>query len=221
VSRACYLVRTKYSSVNNYKPYIIGVSGGSGSGKTTFVNRLKDLFTDEEMTVFSQDDYYRPRTEQERDGNNEKNFDLPTSIDRKMYHEHLSNLLEGYPVDKMEYNYNNELVQPKVKTFQPAKAILCEGIFVFYYHEIYQLMDLRIFIDSKDSIKVIRRIQRDRRERNYPLADVLYRYQHHVSPTYDQFIYPYRDKVDIVINNNIGFDEALNIIAPRSSQGKR
>jgi len=199
--------------VNNYKPYIIGVSGGSGSGKTTFVNRLKDLFTDEEMTVFSQDDYYRARTEQERDVNNEKNFDLPTSIDRVLYSKHLNYLLEGRRVEKMEYNYNNELVEPRKKVFQPAKIILCEGIFVFYYQEVYQLMDLRIYIDSKDSFKVIRRIKRDQMERNYPLEDVLYRYEHHVSPTYEKYIYPFKDKVDIVINNNVGFDEALAIIA--------
>lgn len=199
--------------MHNFKPYIIGVSGGSGAGKTTFVNRLRELFGEDELTVFSQDDYYRPRTEQELDENHEKNFDLPTSIDRELYYGHLNELLEGRAVEKTEYNYNNELVTPKVKVFKPAKVILCEGIFVFYYHEVYRLMDLRIFIDSKDSIKVIRRIQRDRTERNYPLEDVLYRYEHHVSPTYDQYILPYRDKVDIVINNNVGFEEALNILA--------
>lgn len=199
--------------VHKSSPYIIGVSGGSGSGKTTFVNRLKAHFNDDEMCVFSQDDYYRPRHEQERDINDEQNFDLPGSIDREMYHNDLLKLVEGRPVEKQEYNYNNHLVQPKMKVFQPAKVLLLEGIFVFYYHEIYRRMNLRIFIDSKDTIKVIRRIRRDRTERNYPLDDVLYRYEHHVTPTYEQYIYPYRDKADIVVNNNDGgFEEALALL---------
>jgi uridine kinase len=205
-------VRRTYSSVNNSSPYIIGISGGSGSGKTTFVRELKKLFSDEEMTVFSQDDYYRPRTEQAKDVNNEKNFDLPTSIDRDLYHSDLKRLIGGEIVEKMEYHYNNQLRDPEMKTFRPAKILLLEGIFVFYYEEIYKLMDLRIFIDSKDSIKVIRRIQRDRVERNYPLEDVLYRYEHHVSPTYEKYILPYKDKVDMVINNNVGFTQAMTIL---------
>lgn len=198
--------------VNNSKPYIVGVSGGSGSGKTTFVKALKQHFSDEEMTVFSQDDYYRPREQQELDANNEKNFDLPSSIERELYYEHLNALMAGAIVEKNEYNYNNPLIESKMKAFKPAPIILLEGIFVFYYHEIYRMMDLRIFIDSSDSTKVIRRIRRDRKERNYPLDDVLYRYEHHVNPTYEQFIQPFKEKVDLVVNNNVGFDQAMDIL---------
>lgn len=198
--------------MNNSKPYVIGVSGGSGSGKTTFVKLLKEQFTDEEMCVFSMDDYYKPREEQELDENNEKNFDLPTSINRELYIAHLQELMQRHTVEKLEYTFNNHLHQPKVKTFHPAKIILLEGIFVFYYKEIYDLMDLKIYIDSKESNKVIRRIRRDREERNYPLEDVLYRYEKHVTPTYENFIRPYRSKVDLVVNNDKNFNEALKII---------
>ena len=199
--------------MNNSRPYIIGISGGSGSGKTTFVKELQKFFSEDEMTVFSQDDYYKPREEQETDQNDQKNFDLPTSIDRDNYHAHLKKLIRGEQVDKQEYNYNNELLEPSIKKFKPARILLLEGIFVFYYDEIYSLMDLRIFIESKESIKVIRRIQRDRQERNYPLEDVLYRYEHHVNPTYEQYIQPFRDKSDLVINNNIGFKQAVEVLA--------
>ncbi len=199
--------------MNNSKPFIIGVSGGSGSGKTTFVELLKKQFNDDEMCVFSMDDYYKASEEQELDENNEKNFDLPSSINRKLYKEHLHKLISGESIEKLEYTFNNHLVKPKVKKFLPAKIILLEGIFVFYYKEILDLMDLKIYIDSKESNKVIRRIKRDRNERNYPLEDVLYRYENHVTPTYENFIRPFKSKVDIVINNDDNFDSALKIIA--------
>lgn len=200
--------------MNKSRPYIIGVSGGSGSGKTTFVRALKGHFHDGELTVFSQDDYYRPREEQALDHNNEKNFDLPTSIDRELYARDLERLISGEVVEKLEYNYNNLSVEPQVKSFHPAGIILLEGLFVFHYDEVYSRMDLRIFIESQDAVKVIRRIRRDRDERNYPLEDVLYRYEHHVRPTYEQFILPYKDKADLVVNNNDGFDKTLEVLVP-------
>ena len=129
------------------KPYLIGVSGGSGSGKTTFVKLIKDQFPDSEICVFSMDDYYRPREEQVKDKNETKNFDLPTSIDRAQYHEDLLKLLAGEAVDRLEYNFNNQKIKPKMKTFHPCPIIIVEGLFAFYYKEIFDLLDLKIYVD--------------------------------------------------------------------------
>lgn len=198
--------------VNNSNPYIIGICGGSGSGKTTFVEELRQSFSEEEMCVFSMDDYYKKREEQEVDENNARNFDLPTSINRELYHEHLLQLIAGETIEKEEYTFNNALATPKMKVFKPAKIILLEGLFTFHYKEIFDLMDLRIYVTAKDTNKIIRRIKRDRIERNYPLDDVLYRYEKHVTPTYELYIKPYRDDVDIIINNDRNFKAALELV---------
>ena len=199
--------------MHKIKPYLIGVSGGSGSGKTTFVKLLKDKFSDDEVCVFSMDDYYRPREEQIKDENETKNFDLPTSIDRESYHRDLLKLLSGESVEKMEYNFNNQQIKPKMKVFKSCPIIIAEGLFAFYYQEIFDLLDLKIYVDSRDTLKVIRRIKRDRIERNYPLDDVLYRYENHVEPTYKQYILPFKPDVDIIINNNHNFSNALEIVS--------
>lgn len=198
--------------MHKLKPYLIGVSGGSGSGKTTFVKLLKDQFSDDEVCVFSMDDYYKPREEQVKDKNETKNFDLPTSINRALYHEHLLKLINGESVEKLEYNFNNQLIEPQMKVFKACPIIIVEGLFAFYYQEIFDLLDLKIYVDSRDTLKVIRRIKRDRIERNYPLDDVLYRYENHVEPTYKQYILPFKSDVDIIINNNDKFSNALEIL---------
>ena len=118
-------------------------------------------------------------------------------------------MLNGEEVVLTEYTYNNELATPKKVVYKPAPVIVIEGIFVFHFMDVSNLMDLKIFIDADEHIKLIRRIQRDKIERNYPLEDVLYRYQHHVFPSYEKYILPYKSSCDIIVNNNISFDDAM------------
>ena len=192
------------------KPFIIGISGGSGSGKTTFVKELANSFSPEQVCILSQDNYYKPREEQVIDKTGEKN--LPESFKEEEYHQDVLRLLNGEDVVLKEYVYNNPLAEPKNVTYKPAPVVIIEGIFVFHFADVSRLMDLKIFIDADEHIKLIRRIQRDKIERNYPLEDVLYRYQHHVFPSYQKFILPYKSECDIVINNNISFEDAMNTL---------
>ncbi len=194
------------------KPFIIGISGGSGSGKTTFVKELASHFSSEQVCILSQDNYYKPREEQVTDANNEKNFDLPESFKEEEYHQDVLKLLNGEDVVLKEYTYNNPLAEPKLITYKAAPIVIIEGIFVFHFADVCNLMDFKIFIDADEHIKLIRRIQRDQIERNYPIEDVLYRYQHHVFPSYQKYILPYKPNCDIVVNNNISFDNALNTV---------
>ncbi|HOU47383.1 MAG TPA: uridine kinase [Chitinophagales bacterium] len=196
----------------NQKPFVIGISGGSGSGKTTFVKELAASFSPEQVCILSQDNYYKPREEQVIDSIGEKNFDLPESFKEEEYHQDVLKLLSGEEVILTEYTYNNELAQPKKVFYKPAPVIVIEGIFVFHFIDVSNLMDLKIFIDADEHIKLIRRIQRDKIERNYPLEDVLYRYQHHVFPAYEKFIQPYKSSCDIIVNNNISFDDAMDAL---------
>ena len=196
----------------NQKPFVIGISGGSGSGKTTFVKELAASFSPEQVCILSQDNYYKPREEQVIDSIGEKNFDLPESFKEEEYHQDVLKLLSGEEVILTEYTYNNELAQPKKVFYKPAPVIVIEGIFVFHFIDVSNLMDFKIFIDADEHIKLIRRIQRDKIERNYPLEDVLYRYQHHVFPAYEKFIQPYKSSCDIIVNNNISFDDAMDAL---------
>ena len=189
-------------SLKNSNVFIIGISGGSGSGKTSFIQDIKTHFTSEEICFLSQDDYYRPREEQKSDENGIKNFDLPESIDIDEYFFDLVRLTNGIEVERNEYTYNNNLKEPTVIRFKPAPIIIVEGLFVFNEPKLYDIMDLRIIIHATDTQKIIRRIKRDRVERNYPLEDVLYRYEHHVLPSFEAFISPFLNKVDLIINNN-------------------
>ena len=104
-----------------------------------------------------------------------------------------------------EYNFNNPLAKSEILEFKPAPIVVIEGLFVQYFPEIEKELDLKIFIEAKDHLKLSRRIKRDNEERGYDLADVLYRYQHHVMPVYESLIKPLKHKADFIIPNNHHF----------------
>ena len=194
------------------KPFIIGVTGGSGSGKTTFINAIKEAFTSEQVCIISQDDYYVPREEQKEDELGIRNFDLPRSIDKKAFTKDLKKLIAGEDIVKEEYTFNNKLKKPKLLTFKSAPIIVVEGLFVLHYKKIRKLLDLKVFLHAKENLKVIRRIKRDRVERNYPLEDVLYRYENHVLPSFEKYIAPHQESANLVVNNNEDMEMGIKVM---------
>ena len=194
-------------------PYIIGITGGSGSGKTRFLNSLLDQFSSDQVCLVSQDNYYKERDDQPTDEKGIKNFDLPDSIDFEAYKNDILALKAGKLVKRLEYTFNNPDSTPKEIELKPAPVMVVEGIFVLYYKEIADVLDLKVFIEAKDYIKLKRRIIRDDIERGYDLNDVLYRYEHHVMPTYDKYIKPYKLDADIIIPNHTNFTEALGVMS--------
>lgn len=200
------------------KPLVIGITGGSGSGKTSFIRQIRDHFSVEELCVISQDDYYLPREEQQVDDSGVINFDLPKAIDKKAFVRDVKKLMAGQTVTRQEYTFNNALATARELVFPPAPVILVEGLFVFHYKKMRKLLDLKIYLHAKENLKVIRRIKRDRVERNYPLEDVLYRYENHVLPTFERYIKPYMEDADIIINNNRQFNMGLSVVIGYLSQ---
>lgn len=193
--------------------YIIGITGGSASGKTLFLKSLLQSFHPSELCIVSQDDYYKSRDQQPLDHNGIENYDTPHSIDLDLFTRDIKELSSGREVVRKEYTFNNPALTPKILIFKPAPVLIVEGIFIFYHPELMNLLDLKIFIDAKEHIKIKRRISRDQEERGYQLDDVLYRYEHHVTPTYEKYILPFKGNADLIIPNNEGFSNALSVLS--------
>ncbi len=169
-------------------------------------------YTDDEICLISQDNYYKEIEFVPKDRNGVENFDVPESIDFELFAKHINDLRAGKEVHKKEYTFNNSTMKPKDLVFKPAPIIVVEGIFVFHDPYISQMLNLKVFIDAKEHIKIRRRIIRDNNERGYDLQDVLYRWENHVAPTYEKFIEPTKHDADLIINNNHHFENGLKIL---------
>lgn len=200
---------------------MIGISGGSGSGKTSFVRALRKKLGDQ-ATFISQDDYYFPMEQQVTDENGVHNFDLPTSIDSASMASEIRRVIAGETVKRMEYTFEtvyrddegegkNEH-EAEMHVFKPNPILIVEGLFCLHEPELRDLMDLTVYVNASDVAKLSRRIKRDRVERALPLEDVLYRYEKHVLPSYQTYIKPHRATCDIVVNNSISFDPGLEVL---------
>ncbi|HMP30786.1 MAG TPA: uridine kinase, partial [Saprospiraceae bacterium] len=181
-------------------------------GKTSFINELCTPFEKDQICVISQDDYYKDRRDINKDKNGITNFDVPDAFYMDEFARDLKLLKAGQKVTRKEYTFNNETKDPKIIEFIPAPIIVVEGLFVFYDEEIFDQLDIKILINAKMSDKIIRRINRDRIERNYPLEDVLYRYQNHVLPAFEKYILPFKDDVDLIVNNSRNYSKGLEVV---------
>lgn len=193
-------------------PYTIGITGGSGSGKTYFIKALSQHFKPEDVCLISQDHYYKPRDTQQIDERGVKNFDRPEAIERGQLLEDILKLKKGESLFKKEYAFNSPNAKLNTLEFKSAPILIIEGLFVQYFQEIEQELDLKIFMEAKDYLKLSRRIRRDNEERGYDLDDVLYRYHHHVMPVYESLIEPLKHKADFIIPNNQHFERALDVL---------
>jgi len=192
------------------KPLIVGITGGSGSGKTFFMQKLLEQLPD--AALHSMDNYYISIDRQVIDENGIENFDMLESIDIDRYTDDLKKLRSGKQLEIDEYTFNNDKSTSKKIVIKTASVILVEGIFVLAVEKIRELMDLKLFVDAPDYLMMSRRIIRDAEERGYDLSDVLYRYQHHVTPAFKKHIEPSKQWADLIIPNHTNFDVALNVV---------
>jgi uridine kinase len=187
----------------NKKPFVIGIAGGSGSGKTFFLNCFLNHFKKEDVCLVSQDDYYIPVAHNmTAEENKLYNFDLPVTIDQDQFFADINRLLHGAIVYKNEYTFNNPLAIPKLLEIRPAPILIIEGLFILHFKEIASVMDMKIFIDSDEEIALNRRLKRDLLERGYPEEDILYKWHNHVVPSYKEFLLPYKNQCGQIIINN-------------------
>ena len=166
-----------------------------------------------DASLHSMDNYYIDLANQPRDENNIENFDKLESIDIDQYTNDLKRLISGESLELDEYTFNNDKSTSKKISVAAANVILVEGIFVLSAEKIRELMDLKLFVDAPDYLMMSRRIIRDAEERGYDLHDVIYRYQHHVTPAFKKYIEPSKQYADLIIPNYTNFDIALQVIS--------
>lgn len=194
------------------KPYLVGITGGSASGKTRFLRELGALFPPGEICILSQDNYYKEAYHHTLDENGNINYDLPDCIDLDTFKDDIAKLGRGETVRRREYRFQHDEQQGDWMEFHPAPIIIIEGLFIFYREDIFNLFDLKIFIDASEEVQLQRRIGRDTRERNIPEDYVLYQWEKHVMPAYREYLLPYRAKADLIINNNDHFNNSLKVV---------
>jgi uridine kinase len=200
------------NNVNGQKPYIVGVTGGSASGKTSFLREISHLFDPSQVCILSQDLYYKPAGEQKTDENGHINFDLPECIDLDAFHDDMVRLKNGETIRRREYRFQHEEQLGDWLYFASAPIIIIEGLFIFYREDISEHFNLRIFVDAQEDLQLERRLKRDTEERNIPADFVYYQWENHVMPAFVKYLLPYKNTADIIINNNSHFNNSLKVV---------
>ncbi len=181
---------------------ILGIAGGTGCGKTTVVNQIVDQLPENEVGVISQDSYYNDLSHLTREERGKINFDHPNSIDFDLMIAHLEELRLGKTVDVPLYSFVEETRLDETLSTPPRKVMIVEGILVLSNPQLRDMFDIKIYVHADSDERLIRRLQRDIRERGHDLEKVLTRYQTAVKPMHQQFIEPSKEFADIIIPNN-------------------
>ena len=191
---------------------IIGIAGGTGSGKTTVVNQILNEITPDEVCVISQDSYYNATNELTYDQRTKINFDHPASIDFDLLVKHLKDLKKGKVIEQPIYSFvSHNRVIDTLKT-HPKKVIIVEGILIFNNRELRKMFDIKIFVHADADERLIRRMRRDIKERGRDMDEVLDRYQNTLKPMHQQFIEPTKNYADIIIPNDKYNTVAVDIV---------
>ena len=191
--------------------FIVGITGGSGVGKTTLINLLYKEF-DGMVSTFSLDNYYLPKEEQARDENGVINFDLPTALNAKNLERDIQLLISGERIEQSVYGFNNPAKEKAVQYIEPRELLIVEGLYVMYYPFLRRVLDYSVYLTVDKELQLKRRLKRDMRERNYTREDILYQWNNHVMPSYDQHVRPFKKDSDLIITNNETFDDNIHIL---------
>ncbi|MAO46539.1 MAG: uridine kinase [Crocinitomicaceae bacterium] len=188
---------------------IIALTGGSGSGKSTVLKGLLEHFKGR-SSILSLDDYYRPREELPIDSNGETNYDVPQAINHDKLLGDLNKLMNGESVSIETYTYNRDAMKSEVITITPSDWLIVEGLFVMHDPGVRNLFDLTAYIDAAPNTRLERRKLRDFTVRGYDPDEVEYQWHNHVRPADQVYIEPWRNKCDVVIDNEKDYTEGLS-----------
>jgi len=191
---------------------VIGIAGGTGSGKTTVVNQIMNELPSDEVVVISQDSYYKKNENMSYEERSKINFDHPKSIDFELLVKHLKDLKKGKVIDQPVYSFvTHNRLEDTLKT-HPREVIIVEGILIFNSKELLDLFDIKVYVYADADERLIRRIKRDITERGRDVEEVLNRYQKTLKPMHEQFIEPTKRYADIIIPNDRYNTVAVDIV---------
>jgi uridine kinase len=197
-------------------PLVIGVAGGSGSGKTTVVRRIVESIGNEEVTVLEHDRYYRDRNDLRVEERRALNYDHPDSLETELLVMHLHELREGRTIQAPRYDFARDARLAAHDMMTPRRAIIVEGILIFTDKALRSLMDVKVFVDTDDDTRFIRRLQRDLTERGRTVQSVIDQYLATVKPMHLEFVEPSKRYADVIIptggHNTVAIDMLLTLI---------
>lgn len=177
---------------------IIGIAGGTGSGKTTLAKRLKDVFEDD-VVLLCQDYYYKSFDKISFEERTKLNFDHPNSFDTALLIKHLSLLKKGTAIQRPVYSFIEHKRTSEAIAVEPKRVVILEGILIFENKDLQKLMDIKVFVDTDSDIRLLRRIIRDTKERGRDLDSVINQYLTTVKPMHEEFVEPSKKVADIII----------------------
>ena len=190
------------------KTTIIGIAGGSGSGKSTFTNRLKNFFG-ENITVIYHDNYYRANDKLSMEERRKINYDHPQALETDLLVKHLEKLKAGKSIKCPVYDFTQHNRSDKTITIHPSRVIVVEGILIFQDERLRDAFDIKIFVEADVDERILRRVVRDMDERGRELQDIIEHYLATVKPMHYLYVEPTRNVADIVLNsglNDVAFD---------------
>ena len=200
----------------NSGPILVGVAGGSGSGKTTVVRRIVDSVGDAQVTVVEHDRYYRDRNDLRFEERLALNYDHPDSLETDLLVRHVEALRNGQDVQAPVYDFARYVRQPATELLAARKAIIVEGILIYTDAALRQLLDIKVFVDTDDDTRFIRRLQRDINERGRTVQSVIDQYLSTVKPMHLEFVEPSKRYADIIVpqggHNAVAIDMLLTLI---------
>lgn len=177
----------------------IGICGGTGSGKTTIARKIVDAVGAEEVVLVEQDSYYRNLADMPLDERHQANFDHPDAIDSEMLVNHLLRLKQGLTVEMPIYDMVTHTRTGQIVTIEPRQVVIVEGILIFSSPRILDLLDVRVFVDTPDDVRLIRRLRRDVTERGRSFERTLEQYERTIRPMHFEFVEPSKRHADIII----------------------
>lgn len=180
-------------------PIILGVGGGSGSGKTTVVNKIVEAIGRENILLLEHDSYYRDLSHIPFEERKKQNFDHPSSLETELLIRHLDALKNGYKIDIPVYDFVNHIRSEKTISASPKNIILLDGILIFSEINLRKRMDIKLFVDTDDDVRLLRRLKRDINERGRDFDGVLDQYERYVRPMHLEFVEPSKRYADIII----------------------
>ena len=196
--------------------FVIGVAGGSGSGKTTVVRRIVDSLGPEHVTLLDHDRYYRDRNDLRLEERAALNYDHPDSLETDLLVQHVRVLKAGMAVAAPRYDFTRHARLTEKDTLEPRRALIVEGILIFTDAALRDLMDIKVFVDTDSDTRFIRRLQRDVAERGRTMESVIDQYQGTVKPMHREFVEPSKRYADVIIplggHNTVAVDLLLTML---------